>query len=390
MTSNPDFLRRVVDRGLLEADAADNLARQYGEHSLGLVLHLLREDTADKITLGRLWGDALGVAYMELDKTLFQPDIVNVLPRAYAMEHGVIPLYKLGETVSVAMVDPANERMIDELRERFDAPIAANFSFPADIEDAIKQQYDNESQAETGLRRGTRADAHALAPLMLTQTNRDLVETALSTGRGLLVVVSPDADDRTLVLKSLIKRLGRKGNEAIPAITDRDSARDVFDACDGGARVLAAMEADDALAAWKQLLAWEPERAADPERLRALVSCRHLQRVCHICRTPYLPEREMVSRFFAWDGDTIVRFHRGDGCDRCGESGMLGSVPVTEVWPLNRDLAGLAPDLPDDETVYATAERAGYRGMHHDAVLKMLKGETTPEEVDRVFGPVPA
>ena len=90
---------------------------------------------------GDVLGQAVGRTYVNLGKTLFQDEILLKVPLEYANLHKVIPLYKLGAAVTVAMVAPNDAKVVKGLEALLGSPVSPVFSFPDEVESAILVKY---------------------------------------------------------------------------------------------------------------------------------------------------------------------------------------------------------------------------------------------------------
>ena len=144
MMPNPKFFDLLISRKILTQKDADNLLEKYKGDAFAVLNHLVRGTVAKKSTLGMLWGDSIGVSYVDLNKTLFQSQVVHKLPKQFAQKNMMIPLYQMGETVTVAAAFPTDQDMIKSAEMVIRGPISPVFAFPEDIDDAIDVQYQSE------------------------------------------------------------------------------------------------------------------------------------------------------------------------------------------------------------------------------------------------------
>lgn len=135
------FLYVLEAEGILAEDEAVIRLEENGNDPFALLKSLLEEGAAPKHVLGRLWGDSINVAYVDMDNILFQSAVVSKLPKKTALEKCVIPLYQFGEVVTVASIDPYDEEMLARMEEYMGHSVNALFAFPEDIKDAIAVQY---------------------------------------------------------------------------------------------------------------------------------------------------------------------------------------------------------------------------------------------------------
>ena len=75
--------------------------------------------------------------------------------------------------------------------------------------------------------------------------------------------------------------------------------------------------------------------------------------------------------------------YRAAGCAHCGKIGFRGRKAIFEMMKLNAEIRELAFNRAPIAEVRNAAVRAGMRTLVEDGKLKILRGETTPEEVAR-------
>ena len=83
--------------------------------------------------------------------------------------------------------------------------------------------------------------------------------------------------------------------------------------------------------------------------------------------------------------DTVV--YKGAGCDICGGSGHKGRVAFYEVLYMNEEMKECVLQGYSTAELKAEAIRLGMNTLRRAAVLKMLEGVTSPEEVVRNTAP---
>ncbi|MDH5638985.1 MAG: hypothetical protein OEZ04_10860, partial [Nitrospinota bacterium] len=111
---NTLFVKAIVEEGLLTDKSAAMISKGVQGH-YGLLIHLINQGLMKREGAIKLWADSLGVAWVDLNESLFQTDIVQTLPKTVAAEKIAIPLYKLGDKATVAMADPTNRRVVEDI-----------------------------------------------------------------------------------------------------------------------------------------------------------------------------------------------------------------------------------------------------------------------------------
>jgi len=141
LNTNPAFTDLLISERILTAEDTQKLLQKYKGNAFSVLDYLVHGGVARKNHLGKLWGDSVGVAFVDLNKTLFQARAVKMLPEKFARKTRVIPLYELGGVVTLAVASPTNQNILKQAEIKIGSPVSPVFSFPEDIEDAIEIQY---------------------------------------------------------------------------------------------------------------------------------------------------------------------------------------------------------------------------------------------------------
>jgi type IV pilus assembly protein PilB len=149
MVNNAAFIELLVSQAIITADFSKHLMGKYRGDAFAVLLHLVRANPHRKETLARLWGDSVGAAYVDTNKTLFQRDVVQLLPEEFARKHHMILLYQFGTAVTAATSVPTDSSVIEAAERIIEKPISVVFALPEDIETAIEIEY----QADDNLTR---------------------------------------------------------------------------------------------------------------------------------------------------------------------------------------------------------------------------------------------
>jgi type IV pilus assembly protein PilB len=132
---------RIEERCPAHRAQLEGLARNAGGDAVDFVQSVVQYGYLDRDTGGDIVASAMGRTYVNLGKTLFQDDVVAKVPVEFAEKSKVLPLYKLGNAVTVAMVDPLDARALQGLETFLGARVSPVFSFPDELESAILVKY---------------------------------------------------------------------------------------------------------------------------------------------------------------------------------------------------------------------------------------------------------
>jgi general secretion pathway protein E len=150
------------------------------------------------------------------------------------------------------------------------------------------------------------------------------------------------------------------------------------------------------MAAWVKAVG-DPKAAA--ETLRAVVCQRLVRKVCLTCRAPYAAgpaEQKMLAipsgkqvQIYKQSGKVLVKDQPTD-CPTCKGIGYLGTVGALEVLVLDDEARRLLAS-GDVKGAYMQARRAGKSlSLQEAALMKVRSGDTSLDEVRRVFAPAAA
>lgn len=107
----------LLDKGLVKAEqlerALDEQRRSNHQKLLGEVLVELRFCTEDQIT--EALAQAYGVPYARVSPRIADPKVISVLPKEFLEKHQVLPLYLVEGVLTVAVPEPANVFLLEEI-----------------------------------------------------------------------------------------------------------------------------------------------------------------------------------------------------------------------------------------------------------------------------------
>ncbi|MBB5697765.1 ATPase, T2SS/T4P/T4SS family [Sphingomonas yantingensis] len=131
---------------------------------------------------------------------------------------------------------------------------------------------------------------------------------------------------------------------ALGDLADRGAAALAFQVAASGRRVLARVEAPDAIAAFEHLRALRVDRLALAAQLRAVTAQRLAQRLCHVCRRP-VQASNRIAALLGFDPGAVI--HESAGCGACDGRGTAGAIGVFELIAFDPAMARLVNDGAD-------------------------------------------
>lgn len=112
--------------------------RHTGEE-IGTILVKLGYATKEEVL--NCLSEQLGIPYIELGDYSIDPEAISLVPSSLVHKHKAIPVFKIGDVLTLAMTDPRDITVIDEFRRATDLEIEPAIASEADIRQAIEQYY---------------------------------------------------------------------------------------------------------------------------------------------------------------------------------------------------------------------------------------------------------
>ncbi len=128
--------------------------------------------------IGKVLEDAIGVPYVDLTDTPVEPDALELVSEHYQRRHRVVPFKQENRRLHVAMTDPLNVMIIDDLHMMTGLKIVPHLALNTEIQDALNRAYTVKSAAESVLREIKAAEDGAQDPDLSVDQLVDLAEDA--------------------------------------------------------------------------------------------------------------------------------------------------------------------------------------------------------------------
>ncbi|RLE12103.1 type II secretion system protein GspE [Candidatus Aerophobetes bacterium] len=113
---------------------------------------------------------------------------------------------------------------------------------------------------------------------------------------------------------------------------------------------------------------------------------RLMRRICKECAEPYHPSPELLRELGVKNSPEDVVFYRAKGCDVCNNTGYKGRMAVMEALEIDDDIRQLIIKRASDVEIKELALKKGMIPLKENALAKVIKGESTLEEMVRVTG----
>jgi len=271
-----------------------------------------------------------------------------------------------------------------------------------------------------------------LADLGMAGTALRSLETAILRPHGIILVCGPTGSGKTTTLYSLLSRLNTtrvnissledpveyempginqvqintpvgltfaSGLRAflrqdpniilVGEIRDKETADLAIQAALTGHLVFSTLHTSRAAGALPRLIDLGSESFLLASTVNAIVGQRIVRKICPHCKESYMPPpqlleevKNVLGKLYPTNSDG--KFFRGKGCQECGNLGYIGREGIYEVMGTSQKIARLMVEGKDEQKIEDEAILEGMITMKQDGYLKVLRGDTTMEEVLRV------
>lgn len=169
-------------------------------------------------------------------------------------------------------------------------------------------------------------------------------------------------------------------------IRDKNSATVAVQAALTGHKVLTTFHTEDSIGGLLRLVDMGIETFLISSTVVSILAQRLIRTICPDCRQAYMPNKR-IANLIGLDDETIKNhiFHRGTGCGSCYGTGYHGRTTLHELLVLNEEVReAIIEHKTTHEIRQISCESTDLLSLMEDGLYKVLRGETTVEEVYRI------
>ena len=178
-------------------------------------------------------------------------------------------------------------------------------------------------------------------------------------------------------------------------IRDEETASLAINAALTGHIVLSTLHTNSSVGVVPRLIDMGVRPFLIPSTLRIVISQRLVRTLCPKCKIKTKPVEKMrvyiterlkslpasVKSEIKVEDPLLV--YEAKGCETCGFTGYSGRMGLFEVLSMSDELAELIQTNPSESLIFKAAQKQGMLTMEQEGIVKVLKGQTTIEEVIR-------
>ena len=141
----------LVSEGLISREQLAQALQEQRSSGGRLGYTLVKLGMIEELALTRLLARQYKIPAVDLTKSDIDPALVRLVPAEIAIQHLVLPLKREGRVLYVAMADPTNIRVIDDLKFRTRSDIYPVIAGEYTLRTMIERVYPEESLTDSGM-----------------------------------------------------------------------------------------------------------------------------------------------------------------------------------------------------------------------------------------------
>ncbi|MFH2034660.1 MAG: ATPase, T2SS/T4P/T4SS family [Candidatus Margulisiibacteriota bacterium] len=141
VSKKKDIRELLVSSGLLTKDQVKDLVEEGRKTGASLLSLIYQRKLLDEATVSSFLEDKLEIPRVDLSRYLIDQKTLDSIPASTVKKYGIIPLFLVEKTLSVATADPFNVKAIDEVRSKAGLDVEIMVATPSDIKQAVSQYY---------------------------------------------------------------------------------------------------------------------------------------------------------------------------------------------------------------------------------------------------------
>jgi type IV pilus assembly protein PilB len=180
-------------------------------------------------------------------------------------------------------------------------------------------------------------------------------------------------------------------------IRDSETAELAIHAALTGHIVLSTLHTNNAFGAVPRLIDMGQEAFLLASTINVIIAQRLLRKICDQCKAKTDVTQSMVDQIKV-DLEKIdpkllpqhaslkkgLIFYKGKGCEHCGQTGFSGRTVISEVLSVDDDIKTLIAERAEERKFVENFKQQGMLTLKQDGIIKVLRGDTSLEEMLRV------
>ena len=178
-------------------------------------------------------------------------------------------------------------------------------------------------------------------------------------------------------------------------IRDEETAKIAVDSAETGHLVFSTLHTNSAAGAYPRLIDLGVNSKTMTSAINIVLAQRLVRKLCAVCKTEVILEGETKRRVDeivsgVQDKNSVVglqteKMWAAAGCEACNQSGYKGRIGIYEAVATDETLESAVEKNPSERDIKAATRIQGIPDMREDGIVKVLKGITSLDELERVI-----
>ena len=138
---NGRILKKMVTNGLLTEADATSLLQEKEQSKASMTELILKLHLVESSKLAAFLATELGCASVDLDEINPDDELIQLIPPQFARRYQVFPVARQDNTLTVAMGNPADVPLIDDLQTVTGLKIVPVLALPPELKKAVNERY---------------------------------------------------------------------------------------------------------------------------------------------------------------------------------------------------------------------------------------------------------
>ncbi len=111
-----EIVHLLLKEGIITEKMLEYARREAQMSGLNIEKALIKLELVTEEDIVKVRANALGIPYMDLSDYIVDPEIIAMVPKEVCKKFNLVPLFKIGKSITVGMVDPQDIVALDQLR----------------------------------------------------------------------------------------------------------------------------------------------------------------------------------------------------------------------------------------------------------------------------------
>ena len=135
----------LLEKAVITKEQFDKAMEESRKKGMSVGKVIVRSGMATEEAYTQAMSEALDIPYVNLANYIIDQDVIKLIPETMAQKYKAMPIFKILNSLTVAMVDPKDIAAIDDLSRRAKCDIESMLSTESAILNAIEQYYGTSS-----------------------------------------------------------------------------------------------------------------------------------------------------------------------------------------------------------------------------------------------------